>query len=109
MSTLTQYTKERDRATTEWDDIQRRIGNLPALEAPPAEDSPFPELEQPVAAAAALESASVLSACCRNQRRPSQAVTGGKMAACAVESAASQRSDVCAGFDAALSLSCAWR
>ena len=53
MSTLTQYTKERDRATTEWDDIQRRIGNLPALEAPPAEDSPFPELEQPVAAAAA--------------------------------------------------------
>jgi hypothetical protein len=45
MSLLGQYTKERNKAETDWDDAQRRIGNLPELEKPESSGTPFPELE----------------------------------------------------------------
>ena len=48
MSTLTQYTTERNKPTTEWDDVRRKHGieapDLPPLEEPePTDEGPFPE------------------------------------------------------------------
>ena len=37
MSLLGMYSMERERTTTEWDDIQRKLGNLPPLEPRPGE------------------------------------------------------------------------
>lgn len=37
MSLLGMYKQERERVTTEWDDIQRKLGNLPPLEPRPGE------------------------------------------------------------------------
>jgi len=39
MSLLGLYTHARDPVTTEWDDIQRRLGNLPPLEQPEAPEA----------------------------------------------------------------------
>lgn len=62
MSLLTQYTTERNKPTTEWDDIRRRHGidapDLPPLEeAPPSDAGPFPEAapEAPAAGSGAAD------------------------------------------------------
>lgn len=58
MSTLTMFSTERNKPTTDWDDAQRRIGNLPPLEPSPDEqaaaaDDDAPAFSNAVAAAAA--------------------------------------------------------